>query len=104
MGPMAFAALNYTQKKAYNVQGLHMQLDAVYAGIGLAAMFNRSIIVPRIACYCDRYVSGTCWRSSRSKEPWRGTGPCPCRTCDHARGVKPATSLLSSVCVMVRGL
>ncbi|KAL6754384.1 nucleotide-diphospho-sugar transferase-domain-containing protein [Haematococcus lacustris] len=55
MGPTAFAALNYTEKKAYNVQGLHMQLDAVYAGIGLAAMFNRSIIVPRIACYCDRY-------------------------------------------------
>ncbi len=45
-----------SQKKAYNVKGLHMQLASVFAGIGLATVFDRALIMPPLACYCDRYV------------------------------------------------
>ncbi len=29
-------------------------MQPVYAGIALAHLFNRSIILPRLACYCDK--------------------------------------------------
>ncbi len=39
------------------MRGLKAQLQPIYAGIGLAHLFDRSIILPRVACYCDKCVS-----------------------------------------------
>ncbi len=30
------------------------QVESVHAGMALAHLFNRSIILPRLACYCDK--------------------------------------------------
>jgi hypothetical protein len=45
MGVKDFSALNYTQKKQYNVKGLHMQMESYIPGIGVSLLFNRSLIV-----------------------------------------------------------
>jgi hypothetical protein len=50
MGSSEFLALNYSAKKQYNVQGLDWQLESIYPTIGLATLFNRTIIVSRELC------------------------------------------------------
>ena len=55
MGVADFHKLNYTAKKQYNVRGLDLQLESVIPALGLSLLFNRSYIMPKLACYCDRF-------------------------------------------------
>ncbi len=50
-------ACDLSQRLEFQFQALDQQLKAVYAGMALAYLFNRSIILPRITCYCDRSES-----------------------------------------------
>ncbi len=43
-----------TQKISYHRQGIRTQARALHAGVGLAHLFNRAIVLPKIACYCER--------------------------------------------------
>ncbi len=44
-----------------------MQVEPVFAGIGMAHVFNRSLVLPRVACYCDKCAAAgarfvpSCW-------------------------------------------
>ncbi|GFR49885.1 hypothetical protein Agub_g11989 [Astrephomene gubernaculifera] len=49
------SARNNTAMKRYHFRGLDMQLEAVWPAIRVAAVTNRSLIVPPLACYCDKY-------------------------------------------------
>eukprot|EP00798_Chlamydomonas_sp_ICE-L_P028760 gene28760-31942_t len=55
MNPEEFLKLNYTQMKAYNVKGLNWQLASIFPSLGMSYLFNRSLILPKVACFCDRY-------------------------------------------------
>lgn len=50
-----FEKKNASEMKAYHYRGLDTQLEPVWPAMSIAAVFNRTIIVPRLACYCDRY-------------------------------------------------
>ena len=45
MGVKEFQALNYTDKKRYNVKGLEMQLQSIYPALGLSLFLDRTLIV-----------------------------------------------------------
>ncbi|GIL81772.1 hypothetical protein Vretifemale_10771 [Volvox reticuliferus] len=46
---------NNSAMKRYHFRGLDMQLEAVWQAMRVAAITNRSIIIPKLACYCDKY-------------------------------------------------
>ncbi|KAG2482950.1 hypothetical protein HYH03_018175 [Edaphochlamys debaryana] len=46
---------NNSQMKRYHFRGLDMQLEAFWPALRVAAVTNRSVIIPKLACYCDKY-------------------------------------------------
>ncbi|KAG2443875.1 hypothetical protein HXX76_002216 [Chlamydomonas incerta] len=49
------SAKNNSAMKRYHFRGLDMQLESVWPAVRVAAVANRSLIVPKLACYCDKY-------------------------------------------------
>ncbi|KAG2439915.1 hypothetical protein HYH02_010544 [Chlamydomonas schloesseri] len=49
------SAKNNSAMKRYHFRGLDMQLESVWPAVRVAAVTNRSLIVPKLACYCDKY-------------------------------------------------
>ncbi|GIL68302.1 hypothetical protein Vafri_21586 [Volvox africanus] len=49
------SAKNSSAMKRYHFRGLDMQLGAVWQAMRVAAVTNRSVIIPKLACYCDKY-------------------------------------------------
>ncbi|GLC41336.1 hypothetical protein PLESTM_001185000 [Pleodorina starrii] len=49
------SARNNSAMTRYHFRGLDLQLEAVWPAVRLAAVSNRSVIMPKLACYCDKY-------------------------------------------------
>lgn len=77
------------QKKAYNKIGVRQQVEVVYAGIGLAAMLNRSLV-----------VRGGC-------DPWCLLGnyawKCTCVRCAATAGTAVNSTVCLPGCLLVEG-
>ncbi|GBF97410.1 hypothetical protein Rsub_09576 [Raphidocelis subcapitata] len=99
LSPGDFSHLSPGDMAKYHSKGLTLQLEQLWAGVGLAAALGRALVLPRLACFCDRGWTGTDKCRLPGADMERLPFPCPL---DHVLPPERFADAASDAAVAVR--